>query len=664
MNLSIEGNNINNVTLNYKGFNINSILFTPAEKKLLKFRCQNGMLNISSDSSFLNSDTEDKKKIKEALPTLIKSKTCRLYDKKHKTKTRDNKKSQIEKSKNESEMKLKKKRTLNKELSETKSGKDIPKTNFLVRALTATINKKYNEDINNYYENNYKAKEIQNKNLKRRSNLKNTLIKREENSWEKNIINHKESINLTGKKNFSSDHSDIFLNINNHLSNKNPSSTHNSNLSKNIIYINNLNINYSNQNNIEENSHMDMKNLINNTNFTFSKGQNINNFNNNNDKSPINFINKNNFFNSSSNVNIRRESILVSDSSYFDKKGNKSFKGHIADESLRRNFLNNYKKSPIINQKNALQAFSNSSKRKNEEIKRFSNSNKFTKQNITNSPQKILSDTPAFDTNKLFLAKNKLESPTNKPKVNTKIIDDTSAKKNNALKNMIKTKRRKTVHVNSNVEHHSSNNEKSPNIGFNTKYISSNLKSLMSKPTQLLLNNRLSPDGNFEKKFISKNKTIKKFPSESEKLYLNNNKKSDNNSHINQLLKSNNNLASHNLNKFNFLRKKSFLEIPILQENKMNQVQNKNSSENQFLKVLSEKITYDAFLYKNKEVLQNCIKDFLVDIQGESRFKHLMNRLNYLELLVKEYVKTSNNIVANRKRQSKKSFFKSLNSAL
>ena len=89
------------------------------------------------------------------------------------------------------------------------------------------------------------------------------------------------------------------------------------------------------------------------------------------------------------------------------------------------------------------------------------------------------------------------------------------------------------------------------------------------------------------------------------------------------------NLKNSSDNKLITNRRQAFLS-PFLVKN------NINENTKDFLKILDDEITYDAFLHKNKEVLQDQIKDFLGDMEGSSRYKMLFTRLKKVEKSFKE----------------------------
>lgn len=88
--------------------------------------------------------------------------------------------------------------------------------------------------------------------------------------------------------------------------------------------------------------------------------------------------------------------------------------------------------------------------------------------------------------------------------------------------------------------------------------------------------------------------------------------------------------------KKSFTGKKSMFLLPPTENSDRTDFKNNKRNKKEFIKDLSNKISYDAFLYSNQEVLQMCIKDFLDEIGGESRNKDLLIRLNNIEKSLKE----------------------------
>lgn len=104
------------------------------------------------------------------------------------------------------------------------------------------------------------------------------------------------------------------------------------------------------------------------------------------------------------------------------------------------------------------------------------------------------------------------------------------------------------------------------------------------------------------------------------------------------------------INKNKIMKKKlNFLHPPI-KEDAFKTTNKKNKKE--FVKDLSNKISYDAFLYSNKGVLEMCIQDFLGEIGGESRFKQLFKRLNKIEKSFKEILSLKKNKKSNREENN------------
>jgi len=822
-----EPNKIYNITLNYKGFNINSMIFNESEKKKLKYRYKTFNLNISSSSSFFDSEKDEEKfSFVNQATHLRKCKTSK-FDTNYESKAVKNNKFLTNNDRTLSRKKIiynydinstnKKDFNKSKICSESKTEKEIMIKNQLTRALTSTIKKDYNEDINNFYtfsyENNKESVKIKNfdKHFSKKSSInKKNKISNYNTLTGNNTIKEKNSIKYFNEVSraseffeFKKDSGDINENnepIGNYAFNdlknkeniknnkiKSDFSLLNSNNSKNIIYINNLNINYSNQN---VNSIENFNNPAHDNNFIFNSNEKKNlksdRLSLENRSSILNNVNKiiysNNFvsqetpnapkqksdqdfniINHLSNKKIINFQNMIENTNLNDPL--KQLQSNPTKQNYDKNYLssnkNDYKNNKIkdLNKNNKInRTIKNPNKELNinkkisADLKTYNDDRQYNSDNIEiikishnsnsnvrfknieiNSSHKIYeklefnsesesksrkSEKPEVeirsDMNKSenngepsrFLIKNNnlnnsktrsvcknannnINKLIRSPNINNNDYYESDAnylnmgnKKKSAVKNKMSettkinpknnTKSSKSKSIfesnrginlysginvpldsctwnnNNNINKNSySNNNALYNIRTNSNQNSYQLNSTMSKPNKSIPNNKLILDTN-----ITKNKTLNRYKSFLDVKPGPIVKKSGNDVNYKNFWSQNfNNLNNHSylknsnsVSQMKLFKKKSFLENPYIFMEK---------GGNDFLKILNNKITYDAFLYKNKEVLQSCVKDFLDDIQGESRFKHIMNRLNNLELLVKEYVKNSNSIVNNRIKTKK-----------
>ncbi len=826
-----------NIDLNYKGLDINSMLFNTEEKKKLKLRYRKLNLYFSSNSSFFDSEKDKKSKsINEENP-LKKSKTSKydltLKDKKIKKNEKPKEISSYSKNIKTFNYSLVSNETINKKSDITnetkKSDKEINIKNQLIRCLTATTKKYYNEDINNFYSNNYglntdyfklknfdkrklekkttindKMKENKNFNKFRNKNLSD--LSKEANSMKISdeilsklsdyFDNNPYSIGETNKK-----LNKEIKNINNNdaINNKNiisEMSILNSTNSKNIIYINNLNINYSNQKTDNNNN-----NLLSNDNFSNSTRNIIRATNNINDylninsndiqisnKHQINFennlnlnslnmiMNPNNTYKAkndhdnmeTSEINQNeaimrdKQNLNISTVNNFQKENNELIENEDSSNCIKLININDISDKAYFTENEEDKIFyknNENNKSKDSNIKNISDNNFFSdnndckysdnsnsmkikKQNKVPITQKISLNQNLYCSNhNVHTSPNRKKSSNLHKKRGTNIPkqeDSKSQKKINDENNTALTENQ-TLSNNLHkivpfkfLRYLTKQKENNDNVGANSfnKFNSKKTsiipkKSVTNKFMNKNISNKLSNNKNiindFNKRNFSSNKLINSSENNSnlDNIYDNfiqnlkpgnliknyPNMILDNNTKPTNSVLNKNNVSEANViskmkkhqtqrfrksefdnkvilpgrksgfeirhktsinpnvsnnfpnrqslgNNVRFLRKKSFLELP-------NNFLNADGTKNQdFLETLSNKITYDAYLYKNKEVLQNCIKDFLYDIKDESRFKHLMNRLNNLELMMKEYVKNTNKIFTNRRRTSKKNLEK------
>lgn len=351
--------------------------------------------------------------------------------------------------------------------------------------------------------------------------------------------------------------------------------------------------------------------------------------------------------------------------SKISKGSNKVENKDVKITSEFKKYEKSYKNKIIINRNNPYKLYQNYNELFDEKMRKFSNfENSITKDNYILSPVKRISifkknysNEPKYDE---YYADKKAKK---KSKSSDILFDKLIFNKNN--KNIIKNET-KIIDVN-----HPITRKKTF-----AKRIDLT-KELKNTSVRIIKNNfhkksKSNPKTNFESSKeikISINKNYENAPETQKLKDLNNNRSfidNDNNSEkrVSPVRKGNfrlldSSIKNINLNKIIpfsskskvFNKKSTFLIPPTEESNNI-----KIESSKDFIKNLSDKISYDAFLYKNKEVLQMCIKDFLDEIKGKSSYKNMINRLNKIETFLKE--------VVNLKNKSKKNLNEKENSII